>query len=121
MSKEQAKTGKITFHNKVSDNYRQIHVDGAFGGISPRGLIALSFYAERFPIPKATDFELNEQGIVGAKIQDSPDSKNGIIREFEIGIYMDITATKELHTFLGQKIEEFEKLSKKNASNTPKK
>ena len=46
----------ITIHNKISSDFREIHVDGAYGGLTPRGLINLNFYAERAPIPKSSEF-----------------------------------------------------------------
>lgn len=101
---------KVTIYNKISPNYRQIHVDGAYGGLTTRGLINLSFYAERLPIPKASDFDITEQGTVGNFSSNSEDSKTGIIREYDFGIYMDLPAAKSLVDFLSTKITELQKL-----------
>lgn len=100
---------QIRVHNKISANYRELHIDGAFGGITTRGYINLSFYAERLPIPKATDFSITSEGKMGDKIADSEDSKQGLLREFEFGVYMDITTAKSLVEFLNVKITELEK------------
>jgi hypothetical protein len=100
---------KITIHNKISDNYRQVHVDGAFGGITPRGFFNLNFFAERAPIPKSQDFEVIDNIKVGNQISVSPDSKMGILREFHFGIYMDVNVAKEIVKLLSGKIEELEK------------
>lgn len=100
---------KITYHNKISSGYREIHVDGAHGGITPRGYISLSFFAERFPIPKSSTFLLTENSL-GAKISDSEDSKKGIIRDYEMGVYMDINTAKDLKKFLEDRISELENL-----------
>lgn len=104
---------KITIHNKISGNYRQVHVDGAFGGITPRGLINLSFYAERTPIPKSSEFAI-ENNYFGTLLSNSDDSKNGVLREFEFGIYTDISVAKALIKLLSEKIEDFEKLTIKS-------
>lgn len=119
---EQKKT-KITFHNKITPHYREIHVDGAHGGITPKGLVQLSFFSERFPIPKSTDFKILSNGQIGERIKDSSDSKSGVIREFEIGVYMDVNTTKQVIKLLNDKIQEFEKLLKqsKNANNSTRK
>ena len=101
---------KLTIHNKISPNYKSYHIDGAYGGITTRGYISLSFYAERGPIPKSTDFEVIENTGL-KKIGDSEDSKKGILREFEVGVYLDINTAKELHTYLENKIKELEKLT----------
>jgi hypothetical protein len=110
--------GKITVHNKISPLYKEMHVDGAFGGITPRGFINLSFYAERAPIPKSTEFEITESGTVGKQIAHSPDSKTGILREFEMGIYMDLNAAKSLLDFLTARVNDLEKALKTNNERT---
>ncbi|RYE56055.1 MAG: hypothetical protein EOP48_08840 [Sphingobacteriales bacterium] len=106
--------GKITVHNKISPHYKEVHVDGAFGGITPRGQISLSFYAERNPIPKSTDFEITEAGTVGDKITDSVDSLAGVLRQFEVGIYMDLNSAKSLVDFLSAKVYELETILNRN-------
>ena len=113
---------KVTIHNQISPNYKQVHVDGAFGGLTTRGLINLSFYAERLPIPKSSDFEISEQGTVGTLLTNSEDSKNGIIREYDFGVYMDINAAKSLIEFLSQKVSDLENALKlPNESSSAKK
>ncbi len=105
---------KITIHNKISTNYKQVHADGAYAGITPRGLINISFYGERTPIPKASDFKITEDNQLGELISNSAESKSGILREFEFGVYLDVTTTKALITLLTDKIHEFEKIQLKN-------
>jgi|APGre2960657468_1045069.scaffolds.fasta_scaffold17883_4 hypothetical protein len=107
-----AKKKKITFHNKISPQFRSIHVDGAFGGLSPRGLININFFSERFTIPKSTDFEVNGSAI-GNKISDSPDSKDGVIREYDLGVYMDVEVAKKIIELLVAKVKEHDNLKNK--------
>ena len=52
MSKKDGNPKIIEFHNKVNENFREVHVDGAHGGVTPRGFINANFYSERFPVPK---------------------------------------------------------------------
>jgi hypothetical protein len=98
----------VTFHNKVNPNFRQIHVDGAFGGITPPGFINMSFYAERFPMPKSTNYLINENNTLGEKVEDSRDSKTGVIREYEFGIYCDLKTAINIRNFLNDRILELE-------------
>jgi hypothetical protein len=102
---------QITIHNKFASGYRQIHVDGAFGGITPRGLINLSFFAERVPIPKSSDFKI-ENNAIGALIENSADSKNGVLREYEFGVYMNPEVAKSIITMLSTQLELFENFVK---------
>lgn len=100
----------ITIHNKISNNFRELHVDGAYGGLTPKGMVNINFYAERLSIPKSTDYKIESQKLI--KIADSEDSKKGIIREFETGVYMTFETAKELHKWLGEQIVRFEKETK---------
>ena len=100
------KAATFTVHNKISKSFRELHVDGAYGGITPKGLCNINFYAERLAIPKASEFKIEDEKLV--KISDSADSKKGIIREFETGVYMTIDTAKELHKWLGDQIIFFE-------------
>lgn len=105
------KSPTVTIHNKISNSFRELHVDGAYGGITPKGLCNINFYAERLAIPKASDFNVEDDKLV--KISDSADSKNGIIREFETGVYMTLETAKELHKWLGDQIIFFEEQKNK--------
>lgn len=111
MSKSSNHKGqKIIIYNKISNSFRELHVDGAYGGVTPKGLFNINFYAERLAIPKSSNFNIEEDRLV--KINDSEDSKDGIIREFETGVYMTIETAKEFHKWLGEQLSKFEKLKK---------
>jgi hypothetical protein len=112
MGKEEQKN--IQFHNKLSSNFREIHVDGAYGGITPRGYINLNFYAERFPIPKSTIYNIQENKLA-EKIGE--ESKEGVMREYEFGVYLDFDTATDIYNFLGQKIKELESKRKENDTN----
>lgn len=106
---------KVTFHNKLSASFREIHVDGAFGGITPSGYINLNFYAERFPIPKSTEYSLKDDNTINEKINDSEDSKDGIIREYEFGIYCDLKTAVNIKKFLDERISVLQSTIQDNA------
>lgn len=105
-----SKKKKVTVFNKISSGFRELHVDGAYGGVTPRGLFNMNFFAERMAIPKATDFEIENNQL--RKIADSEDSKNGIIREFEMGVYMTIHTARDIHKWLGEALDTFDKSQK---------
>lgn len=113
MAKEKKSTQRtVTFHNKISQNFREIHVDGAFGSITPPGFVNLNFYAERLPIPKSTDYIVNDNSL-GEKLNDSQDSKTGVVREYEFGIYCDLKTAINIRNFLTERISELETLMPK--------
>ncbi len=106
MGASDKKKVSVTIHNKISNSFRELHVDGAYGGITPKGMYNINFYAERLAIPKSSEFEVIDNRY--KKISDSIDSKKGIIREFEAGVYMTIETAKELHKWLGENIGKYE-------------
>lgn len=99
----------VVIHNKISPIYRELHIDGAHGGLTPKGMLNLSFYAERHAIPKSTEYALNDNFTLGEVIANSDDSKKGIVREYEFGVYMDIKSAEELRNFLDLQIQQFRK------------
>jgi hypothetical protein len=96
----------LTFHFQKSTFFRTIHVDGAFGGVTPQGKISISFYSERFPIPQSTTHTL-----VGTKLSPEKhrETKNGIIREVEVNCTMDVANLEALVEFLEGKLKELKK------------
>lgn len=105
------KKNSVVIHNIKNPGYRQIHVDGAHGGITPSGFINLNFYSQRGVIPKGTEFAVSDSGQLTEAIRDIEGSKSGIIREFEVGVYMDINACENLRDFSDRKIQEFKSIS----------
>ena len=112
---------KIEIHNKISPIFQQINVDGAHGGITPQGKINLNFFAERFPIPKSTVFEV-ENNKICSKISDSEDSKKGIIREYHFGVYMNLETARGLSLWLQERINQLDMIikGKQNGTDTSK-
>lgn len=106
------KQKSLTIHNIKSGGFRQIHVDGAHGGVTPTGLININFYSQRSAIPKGTEFKLDKNKQLGDVVKNIEGSKDGIVREFEFGTYMDIHTCKSLRDFLNKKIEELENIQK---------
>ena len=56
---------EVTFHFIKSQTYATYHVDGAYGGLTPRGLVSVALYNERFPIPKTQTFCHHEGRPIG--------------------------------------------------------
>jgi len=104
------KKSQIQFHYVKSNTFKTSHADGIFGGITPRGEININFFAERFPIPQITTHEVLDELNVGKEI--ARESKDGIIRELECGITINVDNAKIISAWLSQKIQEIESLNK---------
>jgi hypothetical protein len=101
---------ELKFDYLKSPLYRSIHVDGAFGGIGPRPRMAISFYAERSPIPKQITHPLNrETGALEDEDKDKRVVRDAIIREVEFTAYMDLDTAKSLADWIMKKVSKFEK------------
>ncbi len=90
--------------------FRVVHVDGAHGGVSPRLGLFISFYSERFPIPKVLTHEISSSGALGEEVRAERETKTGIIREVEVGVTLDLAAAKSLASWLNEKVVELEKV-----------
>lgn len=100
---------KLRIEYIKSHAYRMVRADGALGGTSPRLELFISFYNERFPIPKVLVYKPTDTGAPGEEIVEERESKEGIIREVEVGITMDLPTAKSFAGWLAQKIGELEK------------
>src|SRR3972149_478470 len=100
---------EINFDYIKSNQFRVIHVDGAHGGVSPKGLIQMAFFSERAPIPKQETYEL-EQGKLGKRKKVK--QREAIIREVEVETLIDLQVAKVIVRWLGEKIDQAEKLMK---------
>lgn len=103
-----SKQDKIEFHYIKSPFFRSVHVDGAIGGITPRGLIHMAVFSERHAIPTSTIQEILNTGRLGSELLDERKGKNGIAREMEVDMFLGLETAKELVTWLQQRIEHIE-------------
>lgn len=110
--KENSDLNKLVVHNIKNPLFRTVHVDGVIGGITPTGLVNMNFYCQRNSIPKGSVFEKQTNGSLKL-INHLPDSKDGIIRELEFGVYLDLNTCKRLQLWLGQRIVELANREKK--------
>lgn len=106
----------IVFKYLFAEGYNPLYVNGAHGGISPRGEIIMNFYMERPAIPRSIGHELNQNGTIGTEISVEPsDLKNSIVRSVENGIIMNYQTAKDLHIWLGERLRELEAVEQAKA------
>lgn len=103
-------TKELKIYNLKSKQYREVFSDGASIGITPSGYFHLNFFAQRNPISKGMIFEVSDQGEVGKVKSLIPNSKTGVIRQHEFGLYLDLKTCESLKDLLEQKIKEFKTL-----------
>lgn len=97
------KTVKVNYLKTSS--YRTYYIDGIFGGLTPNGKIYMELFIQRLVTPQLIEYEVKEDGL-GKEIERI--GKEGIIREIEAGLIMDIEAAKVLRNWIDGKIKKFE-------------
>jgi hypothetical protein len=103
----------IKYKYKFDKKYNPKYTNGALGGINSLGEIIINFYLERSPLPHSQTFEIKGDKIITQEsIQHEPeDFNNSLIRMVQSGVIMNYQTAKEIHRWLGQHIEQLEKLT----------
>lgn len=115
ISEDTAVPKELDIHYIKSSCYRTFHVDGIFGGVTPGGKIHAATFVERQVLPETVRQKVGFDGKLGAEI--SRVTKQGITREIEAGLVMDVDMARIFRDWLDRKIEEFEKVSKAKKTN----
>lgn len=86
---------------------RRFHVDGAVGGLTPQGLLAVSFYVEVFPPPVESEIVVSsDTKTPGEERFATP--QPAIQREIQTSIIMTLNTARVLHTWLGEKVAQLD-------------
>jgi hypothetical protein len=101
-------TTKLTFHYQKSNLFRVVYADGAWGGLTPELDVFFSFFNSRPAIPQILVQEINSDGSLGKERDDLKVSKDGIVREVEVGVVMTPQNVKSLIEFLQTRLTQVE-------------
>lgn len=101
-------SGELKYDYIKSNYFRVIHVDGAWGGITPRLSIRMAVFNERGAIPTQTVQAVSPEGTVGEEIFEKRASRDSIVREVEADLVMDLATANVLVTWLQDKIKKLE-------------
>lgn len=74
--------------------YRSIQADGAWGRISPAGMIHMSFFNDCGPIPAMTRQEFDASGKPNPDMQLVFANEANIVRQLEVDVVMSLEAAK---------------------------
>ncbi len=98
-------------------DYNPVYVNGAHGGVTPRGELVINFYQERQPLPNSITQELNPNGTVGAEVAVEPEDLNrSLVRFVSNGVVLSHSTARELHYWLGEKLKEMEAVEQAKAA-----
>ena len=103
----EATRGPVSFSYIKSNDFRVIHVDGAIGSVTPRGLIHAALYSERMPIPRLLVHPIGPDGNLMPPVEQ--DIRPGVVREVEVSLMLDRNAADALLLWLSQQIAELDR------------
>jgi hypothetical protein len=106
LSPKESDPTRVSFEFIKGTYFRVIHVDGAWGGLTPKGMMSIAVYSERLPIPQKTVQSVLPDGSLGPELIEERVSRQSIIRELEADLIMDLSTAQILHAWLGDKIEQ---------------
>lgn len=92
--------------------FRGVHADGVWGGITPQGQMAFTFYSERMPIPQQLTHEVREDGSLGSEVAGSRVGRTAIVREAEVCVYMNPEVARAFQAFIGDQLAKIDELVK---------
>jgi hypothetical protein len=100
--------------------YNPVYVNGAHGGVSPRGELVMNFYLERMALPESISHEINPNGTIGKETAAEPDDlAQSMVRFIESGVVMNYQNARELHLWLGERLKEMEALEQAKSNIAP--
>ncbi|MFH6603445.1 hypothetical protein ACEZ3G_08150 [Maribacter algicola] len=102
---------KIKCKYKFAEEYNPEYVNGAHGGVTPKGEIAINFFMERHAIPYSQTYEVDEDGLLTREIKDEAEPKDlntSFIRYIKTGIIVDYSTAKSIYQWLGNHIDKIE-------------
>ena len=103
------KKQEFTFKYIFTYDYNPLYVNGAHGGVTPRGELVVNFYQERMPLPNAITHELNPNGTIGTEVAVEPEDLNrSLVRYVSTGVVVNHQTARELHYWLGEKLRELD-------------
>lgn len=99
---------------RESDSFRVINGGGAFGGISPLGLIYAAIYNDLPMIPSEVTQEVGSDGVLGKETKRIINV--GVDRRLEVGILMNAMVAKSFADWLLSQVEKLEAINKGEVS-----
>ena len=101
---------QIGIHYQRSRHYRTIHADGAQIGVTPRGQIQFTLFSDQKAMPEFVLHQITPDGLLGNLVEQVV--KEGVVREVEVNVIMDVSATASFVNVLQATLQQVEKLQK---------
>src|SRR5512138_1139263 len=105
----QNKKPEVIFKYIFNYAYNPVYVNGAHGGISPRGELVMNFYLERPPLPTEISHEINPNATIGEVVAETPANlNNSMVRFIDSGVILNYESARNIHFWIGERLKELE-------------
>ena len=108
---------KVVFHYVKSKHARTIHVDGVFGGPSPKGDgITIGVFSERHPYPDSSVYVPGPEA--GKLVEDRARRKttrDGVVREIEATLVLSLENAIQMKEWLDEHIDKLQRMRQTEA------
>jgi hypothetical protein len=101
----------IQVHQQKGNYFRVIHADGVWCSMSPGRFLHLTFYSERYPLPKSISFPVNKSGAVMDEDLEKRETLKDWVREMEVDVVLSLAAAKSVREGLDNYIKFAEALA----------
>ena len=113
----QHKKAEIAFKYIFNYAYNPVYVNGAHGGISPRGELVMNFYLERPPLPEEIRHAINPNGTIGEVTAEEPHNLgSSMVRYIDNGVVLNYESARNIHYWIGERLKEMEAIEKAKAA-----
>ena len=94
----------VRYNFTKSPLYRDIQIDGIWGAVHPGGYIQMAVFKDKSHLPNAVEYEVSEDGRRG--VETDRDLPDGITREIEVDIAMNLNVATLMRDWLSERIKE---------------
>jgi hypothetical protein len=100
----------ISFKYIFPNDLKELHVNGAFGGLGPDGLIRMALYSERQAIPNIERRNIKPEGILGEKLDE--EKKYEMVRIVQSSLVFNAATARSFIEWLEARIKDIETYKK---------
>lgn len=105
-TQEGTNVSELTLQYTKSVLCRVIHVDGAWGGITPQGAIQMDLYSQKHEVPASTTYDVlkEDPSSQRSNLKEKRTVNRGFVREVEVEVIMSPEVARTLKTWLEERL-----------------
>jgi hypothetical protein len=110
MSEEKDQTGtvisEVAFRYTKSSLCRVIHMDGAWGGVTPQGHVQMGLYSEKHEVPESHTYDVvgKDSSSKSGVLRQKAIADRGLVREIEVEVIMSTEVARALMRWLEERL-----------------